>query len=131
MKLTHIRLLVPDYAACFRFYRDVIGFEVHQGVEEGVYAEFKAGGILLAIYPRAMMADVAGTSGFPDQADTQDPMCLTFEVEDVDAVAQRVESAGVPLVAPPTDREVWFLRTAHFRDPAGNLIEINAPFRPG
>jgi len=25
----------------------------------------------------------------------------------------------------PTDRSVWGIRTAHFRDPDGNLIEIN------
>lgn len=28
MKLTHTRLLVDDYKACFIFYRDVLGFEV-------------------------------------------------------------------------------------------------------
>ena len=26
MKLTFVRLLVDDFGACFRFYRDVIGF---------------------------------------------------------------------------------------------------------
>jgi predicted enzyme related to lactoylglutathione lyase len=25
MRLTHVRLLVDDFAACFRFYRDVAG----------------------------------------------------------------------------------------------------------
>jgi catechol 2,3-dioxygenase-like lactoylglutathione lyase family enzyme len=38
MRLTHIRLLVADYLACFRFYRDVMGLAVAWGDENGPYA---------------------------------------------------------------------------------------------
>jgi catechol 2,3-dioxygenase-like lactoylglutathione lyase family enzyme len=43
MKLSFVRLLVDDYGACFRFYRDVMGFPVTFGDEEGAYADFDAG----------------------------------------------------------------------------------------
>ncbi|MCL4490146.1 MAG: VOC family protein [Chloroflexi bacterium] len=43
MRLTHVRLLVADFDACFRFYRDAIGFQVLWGKEGGGYADFQAG----------------------------------------------------------------------------------------
>ena len=37
-----------------------------------------------------------------------------------------LRAQGVALVAEPQDRSDWMIRTAHFRDPDGNLIEINS-----
>lgn len=37
---------------------------------------------------------------------------------------RQVAAHGVELATPATDRPDWGIRTAHFRDPAGNLIEI-------
>lgn len=37
MQLTYVRLLVDDYEACFRFYRDVMGFGVTFGDESGPF----------------------------------------------------------------------------------------------
>ena len=47
MELTHIRLLVKDFDACFRFYRDVMGFRALWGDEGSGYANFEVGGCLL------------------------------------------------------------------------------------
>jgi lactoylglutathione lyase len=33
VRLTHVRLLVDDYDACFRFYRDMLGLEPTFGDE--------------------------------------------------------------------------------------------------
>jgi catechol 2,3-dioxygenase-like lactoylglutathione lyase family enzyme len=53
MKLTFVRLLVNDYPACFRFYRDAMGFPVTFGDEEGGYADFDAGSdVSLALFVR-------------------------------------------------------------------------------
>jgi catechol 2,3-dioxygenase-like lactoylglutathione lyase family enzyme len=41
MRLTHVRLLVDDFAACFRFYRDVVGLARTFGDETSGYADFK------------------------------------------------------------------------------------------
>ena len=43
MKLTHVRLLVDDAPACFRFYRDVIGLTPTWGTEAEGYADFDDG----------------------------------------------------------------------------------------
>ncbi|KAA0254227.1 MAG: hypothetical protein EDM79_20930, partial [Chloroflexi bacterium] len=36
---------------------------------------------------------------------------------------------GVTLLTEPTDHADWGIRTAHFRDPDGHLIEINQPLK--
>lgn len=122
--LTHVRLLVTDFPACFRFYRDVMGFAPILGKEDEAYAEFKAGDVILALFPRQMMAEVVGTT---DRADTPVPdhLCLCISVDDVDAFYGEVQATGAEMVTAPTDRPDWGIRTAHFRDPAGNLVEIN------
>ncbi|MFV9644620.1 MAG: VOC family protein, partial [Desulfobacterales bacterium] len=48
-----------------------------------------------------------------------------FEVPNVDKATQELKAKGVVFETEPTDRSVWGIRTAHFRDPDGNLIEIN------
>jgi lactoylglutathione lyase len=127
VKLTHIRLLVRDYGACFRFYRDVMGFEPVWGDESSGYADLDAGNATLALFGRGEMAKVVGTGELPAEALAQDTAVLIFAVEDVDAATARLQERRVPLVAAPADRPEWGVRTAHFRDPDGNLIEINAP----
>jgi catechol 2,3-dioxygenase-like lactoylglutathione lyase family enzyme len=124
IRLTHVRLLVRDFPACFRFYRDVLGFEVLWG-EEGVqYADFKAGDAIVALYDRRLMAEAVGTTGLPSEAEAQDRVVLTCAVEDVDAAYEQLKVRGVQFVTEPRDRPDWGIRTAHFRDPDGNLIEI-------
>jgi catechol 2,3-dioxygenase-like lactoylglutathione lyase family enzyme len=94
-------------------------------VEGDVYAEFDAGGHILALYRRDFMAGTIGTTGKPADADAQDRVALSFDVDDVDEAYRTLTARGVVFVVGPTDRAEWVLRTAHFRDPDGNLIEIN------
>ena len=125
MRLTHIRLLVADYPACFRFYRDVMGFPVAWGDEDGRYADFEAGDALLALYDRRLMAEAVGAADRPFADEAMDRSALIFTVDSVDRVCEELRAKGVALEAEPEDRPVWGVRTAHFRDPDGNLIEIN------
>ncbi len=121
-RYTHTRLLVDDLPACVRFYRDVLGFTPVFGDENNVYVEFATGDVMLSLYSRALMGAVTGHEGHHG---TQDRLLLSLAVENVDASYEELKSKGVEFVVPPTDRPVWALRTAHFRDPDGNLIEIN------
>jgi lactoylglutathione lyase len=121
MRLTHARLLVDDLGPCFRFYRDVVGLEATWGDEDGGYADFDAGGATVALFVRS------GMEGRADLRAPGDAAMLVFEVEDVDAVAARVREHGVALEGDPHDESEWGIRVAHFRDPAGNLVEVNQP----
>jgi lactoylglutathione lyase len=125
MRLTHTRLLVSDFDACLHFYRDTLGLPCTLLVEGGIYAEFETGGALLALYRRDLMANVLGTGDRPAHATSQDNVALTFDVDNVDALYHQLSERGVKFITEPVDNEAWVLRVAHFRDPEGNLIEIN------
>jgi len=125
LKFTHVRLLVRDFRACYRFYRDVMGFPVTWGTEDERYADFAAGEVMLALFDRAAMAEAVGAASKPLHAEMQDAACLIFEVEDVDSAFAELVRRGAEPVAAPIDHPDWGIRTAHLRDPDGNLIEIN------
>ncbi|MEV0641050.1 VOC family protein [Streptomyces sp. NPDC050619] len=48
---------------------------------------------------------------------------ITIEVEDVDAVCEKLAGRGVKLLDGPQDRR-WGIRTASFADPSGHVWEI-------
>jgi lactoylglutathione lyase len=127
IKNMHTRLLVADFPATFRFYRDVMGFKPTYGDENDVYADFDTGSGSLALFVRSFMAQSIGTSSYSAEKNLQDSIALIFGVEDVDATCQELREKGVTLVAQPEDHPDWGIRTAHLRDPDGNLIELNAP----
>jgi catechol 2,3-dioxygenase-like lactoylglutathione lyase family enzyme len=135
MALKHLgtRLLVSDFAASFRFYRDVLGFTATFGSEEDVYADFDTGGSIgIALFQRELMAQAVGTTRLPaaDSGD-QDAFVLVFSVPDVDAACAQIKAKGVRFVTEPHDRSEWGIRTAHLRDPDGFLIEINQGLSAG
>ena len=132
MELTHVRLLVSSFPACFRFYRDVLGLTPDFGDESGVYADFAVGHAKIALFKRELMAESVSTSEKPADADCQDRAAVIVAVPDVDAVQKTLDARGASFVNPPHDRPDWGVRCLHLRDPDGNLIEINQeiPFEP-
>ncbi len=124
-KYEFTRILVNHFKECFRFYRDVMGFPPGFGTEDDTYADFSVGAVKISLFDKAEMSEALGTSGLPVTASAQDNICLTFSVEDVDAFCAAATAKGVTLTVGPTDHPDWGIRTAHFRDPDGNLIEIN------
>ena len=120
MKLTHVRLLVDDVPACFRFYRDVMRFTPTWGVEGEGYADFDTGGgSTLAIFDRTAQREVVPLG------DAGDGAMLVLGVDDLDAALDGLRERGAE-PGPVTDRPDWGIRFAHLRDPAGTLIEVNA-----
>ena len=121
------RILVSNFKACFFFYRDVLGFESGYGTENGTYADFKVGDVNISLFDKQEMNQAVGTSHLAANVRTQDKVCLVFAVADVDAACEELKRKGVQLVSRLADHPGWGIRAAHFRDPDGNLIEINQP----
>ena len=129
MHLSYVRVLVDRFAEAFRFYRDVMGFEVIMGDGCDIYAEYRVGpATRLALVARQVIAAVPGVGAEAGPA-APERFMLVFETDDVDKQAAALKGCGVTLVAEPADRPDWSVRTAHLRDPEGNLIEINTPMR--
>ena len=125
MKMTHTRLLVSNYGDCFKFYRDIMGFTVIWGEESGTYADFDVNEHILALFEKAPMAEAIGAQSPESKSEQQDDICLIFAVDDVDDTYDLLKKKGVVPINMPHDRKEWGIRCFHFRDPAGNLIEIN------
>ena len=123
--LTHVRLLVEDYKACFEFYTETLGLSVSWGNENTGYAELDTGSTRLAIFTRKAMAQVIGTGILPPNAVCQDNHTVILRVPDVDKAFEELRGKDVTFITEPQDRSDWGIRTAHLRDPDGNLIELN------
>ncbi|MFN6464061.1 MAG: VOC family protein [Nostoc sp. DedVER02] len=124
LQLTHLRLLVSNYKDSFLFYRDLLKFDVDWGDENSGYAEFNTGYVKLGLFKKELMAEVVPRIEQPSYIVNRDKIALIFAVDNVDEVYQQVKSQSAIVVTEPQDRPDWGIRTAHFRDPDGNLIEI-------
>jgi lactoylglutathione lyase len=124
LQLTHLRLLVSNYKDSFLFYRDLLKFDVDWGDEDSGYAEFNTGYLKLGLFKKELMAEVVPRIEQPSYIVSRDKIALIFAVDNVDEVYEQVKSQNAIVVTEPQDRPDWGIRTAHFRDPDGNLIEI-------
>ncbi len=129
MPLTHTRLLVTHFAACFRFYRDALQMRPTWGDEADSYASFTQGqadnGHVLAIFRRESMSEAVGTTHLPLESAAQDRFMLIVEVANVDAEVERIRSLSVEILQEPRNFPDWGYRGAYLRDPDGNLIELS------
>ena len=131
-RFSHLRLLIPEdqFEGCKVFYRDVLGLEISLETEENIYAEFKTEGVLLSLYQRELMASVISEGELPDTSNVGASIALVFQVENVDQRVDELKSKGVKFITEAHDQAAWHQRVAHFRDPAGNLLEIFQSLAP-
>ena len=125
IEFARTRLLVSDFAKSWQFYKDQLGLIPAKGHGAPPYGEFLTKGRpIVSLFDRRLMAKAVGLKpGRYSNANTG-RSALIFEVKDVDAVAKKLRARGVRLLAGPTDRPDWMLRTIHLQDPDGYLIEI-------
>ena len=122
MELTQIRLLVTDFPAVYRFYRDVLGLKPQFEAEDGPYAKLSpdTGHAAVALQDRAQLAALLG----PLAAEpTGQRALLVLRVNDLDAACAELRTRGGEFEhgpAPMGDR----IRVAYLTDPEGNLIEL-------
>ena len=126
IKRSHIRLLVKNFRECFLFYRDILQLPVRYDDADSGYAEFKTDAIHIALYKRNLMALVMNKDDQPFDPVGQDRVALILRVDDVWGIFKKLKAIGVKFAADPVDRIEWECRTAHLRDPDGNLIELNS-----
>ena len=121
----HTRLLVDDYEGCFRFYRDVLGLQVSFGDEHSGYADFTVGDSSFSLFVRVAMEEVIGAPPELTGGVERDRVVLVLGVDDLEATVSGLERKGANFVLGIESRPDWGIRTAHLRDPDGNLVELN------
>lgn len=120
--LGSIAEIVDDLESAVRFYENILGLEVKR--EDGVeYAVVKVPGALhFGIWSRASAAEhVYGDRGLSHQIPLG--FAVGFEVDDVDAGAEKVAATGWRIEQSPKE-EPWGQRTVRFFSPSGSFCEI-------
>lgn len=116
-----ITLGVEDLERSLRFYRGGLGWKVSGASTEEI-AFLRAGGVVLALFPREELAADANVGpeghGFRGIALAQN----VAERDGVDEVLEEAVSAGATLVKAAED--AVFGRSGYFADPDGHLWEV-------
>lgn len=123
MRTSYPVLCSEDVAASARFYRDHFGFEPTFESDWYVSLRHPAAGSELAILDPAHES-VPDGYGTPARG-----VLVNFELDDVDAVAERLEAAGVPVVQ-PLRSEAFGQRHVIVRDPGGVLVDVITEIEP-
>lgn len=116
-----LRLLTGTPRRLADFYTRRLGFTERLTAGDDVYVELERDGSVLGIYNRDLMEGVIDES-IPRSGG----FVVVIDVPDVDTAFERLRAEDVRAAAPPTSRDAWGLRTAHVRDPDGNLVELHA-----
>jgi lactoylglutathione lyase len=125
-QLSAITLFAEDLPATKAFYADVFG--VGLIFEDPNSAVFTFGNVVVNLLDTTAVPELIEPATMGDPA-TSLRAVMTLDVDDVDAVCDRLARLGVPLLNGPMDRP-WGPRTASFRDPAGHCWEIAGPAKP-
>jgi lactoylglutathione lyase len=114
--LDYVILYVADLDRALGFYGTLLGVEGER--RSDTYAEIRLANAKLGFYLRDALPDLIGRPGGsgPDAE-------VLFVVDDVDAEANRLRDAGVPVLSGPVDRP-WGHRTLHLEDPDGHVVEL-------
>src|SRR6185295_7445950 len=123
----HLAFPVHDLAAARAFYGGLLGCPEGRSAEDWVDFDFFGHQIVAHLVPRT---EAAGASNAVDGHDVPVPhFGAVLDMAAWDALAERLEAAGVAFAIPPTVRfrgEPGEQATMFFRDPSGNALEIKA-----
>lgn len=125
---TTIRVLVrKNYGECFDFYTDKIRLVAVWGDRNGPYTSFavnKDAPPCFAIFEGANMSMFQGYKQ-PDSNSQPDTVTAVIPSFNLDEDYRRLKEAGVNFLGEPQYIEEWGMRCTYFRDPEGNLFELN------
>lgn len=132
MNLTihHAYLPHTDADATLGFYRDALGFEVRQHVEQGGMHWITVGpkgqpDTAIVLTPPAVDPGVtdAERTVITEMMAKGTYAGINLATPDVNGTFAELESRGVEVVQEPTDQP-WGVRDFALRDPAGNMIRV-------
>jgi lactoylglutathione lyase len=117
-RVGYVILFVADLERSVAFYRDVLG--VPFKLQGDGYVEFATQGAKFGLYDRNRLGELTGQGASRPVEPAGE---VVFLVEDVDAEAERLRTAGATILMGPVDRP-WGHRTLHVEDPDGFVVEL-------
>lgn len=125
---TTIRILVrKNYAECFDFYTEKIGLIPVWGDRNGPYTSFAISSDTqpcFAIFNGDAMTLFQGYKQ-PTTKIQADTVVVVIPTDDLEGDYQRLQNLGVVFLSKPQYIEDWGMHCTYFRDPEGNLFELN------
>jgi uncharacterized protein len=121
-KLNIITLGVKDFERALHFYRDGLGWKPASASQDDI-AFFPLGGIILALYPRAKLAEDAKISA---EGSGFSGITLAYNAktqEEVDEVLNTVEGLGAKIIK-RAESVFWGGYSGYFADLDGHLWEV-------
>lgn len=130
VSISHVHVIVDDPDAAIAFYRDTLGLELRNEVENDGFRwvtlttrdqpEIE----IVLSQPHAGRSQADGDALAAMLAKGELPGVL-FRTDDLDATFEKVRAAGnAEILQEPAD-QFWGVRDAAVRDPAGNHIRIS------
>ncbi|HVW53127.1 MAG TPA: VOC family protein [Trinickia sp.] len=118
MKFASVRVVTENLDALVEFYERLSDLGAARPADG--FAEIRFEGVVLAISSEHLIKlfNVGAATAAANRS-----AILEFEVEDVDAVFERMSAAGTDIVM-PTTLMPWGNRSLLLRDPDGNLVNI-------
>lgn len=125
---TTIRILVrKNYGECFDFYTEKMGLTAVWGDRNGPYTSFAVSSDTppcFAIFAGDNMPMFKGYTQ-PNVDAQSDTVVAVIPTLDLDGDFLRLKEAGVQFLGEPQTIKEWGMRCTYFRDPEGNLFELN------
>ncbi len=131
LSLFFIPVTVTDVEAAVAFYRDALGMTVANDVPAGGHrwvtlaVDAQTGPFLVVSDPGAGRSDEDAQALTRLLAKGTGPGPYVLTATDLDAAFERARAAGADIVQEPADQP-WGPRDFALRDPAGNLVRVQA-----
>jgi catechol 2,3-dioxygenase-like lactoylglutathione lyase family enzyme len=120
-------ITVHDPGAALGFYRDALGLQVRQDVENDGFRWVTLG-------PEGQDVEIVLSQPHGGRSQSEGDALLTlvmqgsmqaaiFRTDDLEATFDRLVASGAEVLEEPTD-QFWGVRDCAFRDPSGNLVRI-------
>ena len=126
---TTIRILVrKNYGECFDFYTKKLGLIAIWGDRNGPYTSFAVSSDTppcFAIFSGEAMSMFQGYQQPDIDSTVKDTIVAVIPTLDLDEDYLRLKEAGVSFIGESQYIEAWGMRCTYFRDPEGNLFELN------
>lgn len=121
-KFNLITLGVNDLEKSLEFYEKGLGWKKSKSSTDNL-ALFSLGGIVMALYPRKLLAEDATVQDIPTGFSGITLSYNAKSEEEVDQVIEEVEKLGAIIEKPP-QKVFWGGYSGYFKDPDSHLIEV-------